>query len=1429
MASSLRECVCGCVGCGGGEICLLNQYHKQRTPQPRASCPDRRSDREDGTEKRHTGAQRGAFSSSTTSGYNLSTHPIEVPVTTMPKQRSENELFDQNCVWRTFGGAELHQHRDSGSAISAWRPVSMPLVPPVLSTDRVTSLLRIPSLQESSRSLRHSPGDRERLGSHMRRRVDPSLKQVVEKFNRSSPRESSYVHSESDYEEEVDRLVRDNDLVTTSTPSHRQQRSLDSSQRASGVLEPPLFRPSPHPASLTVDDMLMVARGNMTPDPWFPPSHVTASHALDQVTVKSRARETTPPELRFCISPTVDEVRRGLTRADVCSCGGTGIHRSTTRESTPSTVYVPMPPSTRTSKTSSLKTSDRGDNRTFRPIDAPTPSRSLVTKRQEKESGVEICSGAGPRREVLQSGDVDHANARPMKADLRRDAMIADIARRVCRPLPVLSAEVQPPFTYGDCHIMTSSCPIDSDPQHRPRYSGEVNVNKSPVLFRMHARADKMSGRVTDRCIENDSTKLGCRKLKAQAQTLPQNISTKANGKRRDEAASNQTSSHNWIRQFLREVQPRAESPSDQGVSGVRCRSTWDYPADEDLATAALGRTSQEYDQRKYVSIDDQLTVDSSRRPQSSSFIRSEQVEDYVVSPECQKGSGRAVRIDVLNSRCRRTIDNLGRATERVDNESDSSNAEHSDVGNQCSRRRRLRSNSATDAVKLGNNQTPRGRRDISMGKVDRPRGHAPHEKREHSKGHRKSVEEVEEKDESRGVFISAAGGAGDPSDDDSNSGNDRRANRKRADDRQGANKNGNSGGKSRLSSSDNDQLSERDSSRQHRRRSSSSSDDGKRRNTSHRRRRESYAASNFTHKMKPGTFDGTTSLETFLAQFRTCVRHNAWSSQDRRDFLMNSLRGEPAQLIWDSGDPDELTYEQLEERLRARFGSTGMAEKFRAELQTLRQRKEETLSHLHSQVCRLMALAYPGATDSSLRNVIARDYFLAALTDRALALKIREREPVDLDSAYRLAIRQEAYMISAADIQVASFDPSRKLKRDEERIERRVMQLEKTLKVQTQLTPEFEYSQKNELDQLRVDIQQQRKDAEEARKELDRYRNEVEESKADARRRELEMERDLSCFRHLEQQLNEARERIQVPLQQRTTVSSSENRGGTTRRYETGASGFRPQPHRKCFNCNKEGHFSRDCPEKRKSTAAEKGTDESPAKEIRGASADQEDEECDTAFIRLRVNGFPTECLLDTGAQVTLIPHSVLDGIKPQKVRQKVHAANGTPIPLLGKVTLKATHGDHVMNIDGLVTRHVSSVILGLGWLRKHRAVWNFEERTVRLEGRTYELHAVQSGSLCRHIVVQSETTVPPMSEVIVLGGVVLDWRDKYASTEGHVWSTVADEPVMGLYVSRAVIPDRLRNVPTMVMNITRLPIKQCDFCLASCLHAVGAACTQY
>ena len=90
--------------------------------------------------------------------------------------------------------------------------------------------------------------------------------------------------------------------------------------------------------------------------------------------------------------------------------------------------------------------------------------------------------------------------------------------------------------------------------------------------------------------------------------------------------------------------------------------------------------------------------------------------------------------------------------------------------------------------------------------------------------------------------------------------------------------------------------------------------------------------------------------------------------------------------------------------RLRERFGLKFQEERYQTELRTRRLGKEEKLSSLHADICRLMAFAYT-EEDSPLPQKIAQDYFLAALDYPDFETRIREREPPDLRTAYNTAL----------------------------------------------------------------------------------------------------------------------------------------------------------------------------------------------------------------------------------------------------------------------------------------------------------------------------------------------------------------------------------------------------------------------------------------
>jgi hypothetical protein len=77
--------------------------------------------------------------------------------------------------------------------------------------------------------------------------------------------------------------------------------------------------------------------------------------------------------------------------------------------------------------------------------------------------------------------------------------------------------------------------------------------------------------------------------------------------------------------------------------------------------------------------------------------------------------------------------------------------------------------------------------------------------------------------------------------------------------------------------------------------------------------------------------------------------------------------------IMWEAGDPGQLSYKELVRKLKARYGATGQKELFVAQLRSRRRRPNETLAELYPDIKRLMALAYPYTSGTELHEEIAK------------------------------------------------------------------------------------------------------------------------------------------------------------------------------------------------------------------------------------------------------------------------------------------------------------------------------------------------------------------------------------------------------------------------------------------------------------------------
>ena len=89
----------------------------------------------------------------------------------------------------------------------------------------------------------------------------------------------------------------------------------------------------------------------------------------------------------------------------------------------------------------------------------------------------------------------------------------------------------------------------------------------------------------------------------------------------------------------------------------------------------------------------------------------------------------------------------------------------------------------------------------------------------------------------------------------------------------------------------------------------------------------------------------------------------------------------------------------------------------------------------------------------------------------------------------------------------------------------------------------------------------------------------------------------------------------------------------------------------------------------------------------------------------------------MDTGSEVSLLPASLVPENQIRPTDYTLRAANGTPIEVLGCAVVPITTGLYSSTVDGVVTNHVTEVMLGADWLSDNNAQWNFVNSTAESE----------------------------------------------------------------------------------------------------------------
>jgi len=126
---------------------------------------------------------------------------------------------------------------------------------------------------------------------------------------------------------------------------------------------------------------------------------------------------------------------------------------------------------------------------------------------------------------------------------------------------------------------------------------------------------------------------------------------------------------------------------------------------------------------------------------------------------------------------------------------------------------------------------------------------------------------------------------------------------------------------------------------------------------------------------------------------------------------------------------------------------------------------------------------------------------------------------------------------------------------------------------------------------------------------------------------------------------------------------------------------------------------------------------------------------------------------------------------------------------------------GDLTISTRFVVSSNVTEPMLGVTWLRANRIIWDFAKDLLLVNGRRFELISrVRGKVMCRRVIAMEDTIIPAHSQAIVPGRIEMNRMD--TGPKGHVWTTEANELKGGISVARTVVPERLEDIPVLVLN---------------------------
>ena len=145
--------------------------------------------------------------------------------------------------------------------------------------------------------------------------------------------------------------------------------------------------------------------------------------------------------------------------------------------------------------------------------------------------------------------------------------------------------------------------------------------------------------------------------------------------------------------------------------------------------------------------------------------------------------------------------------------------------------------------------------------------------------------------------------------------------------------------------------------------------------------------------------------------------------------------------------------------------------------------------------------------------------------------------------------------------------------------------------------------------------------------------------------------------------------------------------------------------------------------------------------------------------FITAWIGSKPIECLIDSGASISVINHTEYEKrrsalLKPiSKCRSSISMANGAMMDAPGIAHMPVNIGDEHFEVPFVIADIATPAILGMDFIRKHKGIINSTNNELVLDGVRHHCHCSEIQSHVFRVTLAEDIEIAANSEMIIPG----------------------------------------------------------------------------